>query len=93
MAGASGPKLVANPMVLARELPDGAVLINSETGDCFELNRVGREIWEHVTRGESFDRIVETLADRYAIDQGVLSADVASLVDNLARNGILVPPR
>jgi hypothetical protein len=39
-------RLVPRPDVAAREIEDGAVLVNMGSGACFELNRIGFEIWK-----------------------------------------------
>jgi hypothetical protein len=39
-------RLVPRPDVAAREIDDGAVLVNMGSGACFELNRIGFEIWK-----------------------------------------------
>jgi len=62
--------------VAVRALGDGAVLVNLTTGACFELNRVGFEIWELLASGAKEESICETLAQRYAVDREVLVADV-----------------
>jgi len=38
-------KFRVKPTVVATRMPDGAVLVDSETGECFELNRVGARVW------------------------------------------------
>jgi hypothetical protein len=93
MSEGSGSKLIVNPMVMTQRMPGGAVLMNTETGDCFELNRVGADIWERVSRGDLVDTIVDSLAREYSIGRSVLSADVSTLIDDLARRGILVVSR
>jgi hypothetical protein len=38
-------RLVPRADVAAREIDDGVVLVNLGSGACFELNRIGFEIW------------------------------------------------
>ena len=85
--------LRVSPTVVATEMPDGAVLINSATGDCFELNRLGTRIWERLSRGEAQDDITAALADQYSVERSVISRDIAALIDDLARHGILLTSR
>jgi|SRR5450432_2683245 len=44
-------RLVPRPNVAAREINDGAVLVNMGSGACFELNRIGFEIWKLLGSG------------------------------------------
>jgi hypothetical protein len=83
-------KFRVNPTVVATPMPDGAVLIDSATGECFELNRIGARVWERLQRGEDLVAIVDALASEYALERSRVSTDVANLVENLARHGIVV---
>lgn len=86
-------KLRVNPTVVATRMPDGAVLVDSATGDCFELNRVGARVWDSLQRGEDPVTIVDSLAAEYAVEGSVISAGVAALMEDLTRHGILVASR
>ncbi len=68
---------------------EGAILMNTETGDCFELNRVGAQIWKELEEGRSIDDIAAIVAERHAVDQSVVFGDVAKLIDRLLQHGIL----
>ncbi len=83
-------KLRINPTVVAQAMPDGAVLIDSATGECFELNRMGARVWERLSRGEDLVEIADSLAAESAVDRALISRDVTSLVEDLARHGIVV---
>jgi hypothetical protein len=74
-------------------MPEGAVLVDSATGECFELNRVGARVWDSLARGEDPSLIVESLAAEYAVESSQISSGVAALMQDLARLGILVASR
>jgi hypothetical protein len=86
-------KFRVNPAVVAKRMPDGAVLIDSTTGDCFELNRVGARVWDSLERGEDPVAIVNSLAAEYSVEGAVISSGIATLMQDLARHGILVASR
>lgn len=86
----AGDKLRINPTVVAQAMPDGVVLIDSATGECFELNRIGARVWERLSRGEELVKIADSLAAEYAVDRALISRDITSLVEDLARHGIVV---
>jgi hypothetical protein len=86
----AGAKLSVNPTVVAKAMPEGAVLIDSRTGECFELNRVGARVWDGLERGVDLAGLVDELAAEYAIDRARISTDVATLVDALTRHGVLI---
>jgi len=86
-------KFRVKPTVVATRMPDGAVLVDSATGECFELNRVGARVWESLERGQDPVAIVDLLAAEYAVESSVISSGIAALMEDLARHGILVAPR
>jgi hypothetical protein len=89
----TGDKFRVNPGVVAKRMADGAVLIDSATGDCFELNQVGTRVWESLQRGEDPLTIVDSLATEYSVETSVISSDIATLIQDLARHRILVASR
>jgi hypothetical protein len=90
--GARG-RLVANPTVLAQPLPDGAVLLDTESGNCFELNRTGAEIWKRISANEQPTAIADVLAVQYGIQRSEFLADLDRLMNELARHGLLILAR
>lgn len=75
--------------VQTRVLEDGAVLVNLATGACFELNRVGAQVWELLLPGSTESAICEALAERYSVTREVLAADVRRLLIELLQNRLL----
>lgn len=80
---------VARPAVVMQPTESGAVLMDPVTGDCFELNGLGAEIWKLLAAGESSSQIAATLALRYDVPEMTVAADVQTLVTDLARHGLL----
>lgn len=78
-----------NPMIVSRDMDKGAVLMNTMSGSCYELNSVGAVIWEHLVRGTPLRAIAETLASDYNVERIILDADIVRLVDDLATQGIV----
>ena len=82
-----------NPLIIYKPMGDGAVLMDMASGDCYELNRTGREVWERLSAGLSIENVITELAAAYEINRKVLSDDVTRLLEDLARRGMLVPPK
>jgi hypothetical protein len=80
----------ANPMIVAQRLDKGAVLMNTTNGDCFELNAVGAAVWNYIGRGISLVTVVDEIARDYGVDRGTVSTDVLRLIEELARQGIIL---
>jgi hypothetical protein len=77
------------PTVVSKRMAQGAVLVDSETGDCFELNRIGADIWSELERGASGAGIANGLATRHRISLETAVKDVRNLVEQLVRQGLL----
>jgi hypothetical protein len=82
-------KLVTNPTVVSQETNEGAVLLEMTTGDCFELNRVGAEIWGALSRGEPLPVLVAALARRYDVPAATIEADANALIAALRGRGLV----
>lgn len=83
-------KLTVNPLVTAQQTASGSVLVDVATGDCYELNAVGAEIWVRLARGEDEATIVPALSAEYGVSTEVAAGDVRTLITDLTRNGLLV---
>ena len=90
MSKESKSRLVANPSIVMQLLPEGAVLMDSASGNCFELNRIGVEIWKALRLGRSSTEIEDELIGRYSVDRATVSSDIEALIEDLARQGVLV---
>ena len=81
LAGAQVVVDVAN----SPSFEDRAVLVNLQTGRCFELNRIGAEIWQLLAGGKSVGGACDALAERYPAARDVLRDDVLGLIRSLLR--------
>lgn len=90
MSWAAGAILSRRQGVDSRALSDGAVLVDMTTGNCFELNRIGAEIWELLAPGASEETICAALAERYPVERAVLVEDLRRLLEELQRHGLVV---
>jgi len=82
-----------NPSVILQPMEAGAILMNKATGDCFELNRVGVEVWRRLGEGELPEVIVSELAILYGAPVATVSSDVSELLTQLSRHGLLESKR
>jgi hypothetical protein len=82
-------RLAPKPDVAVREIDDGAVLVNMGSGACFELNRVGFEVWKALGSGATVGGVCQALDGRYPVAPEVLAADVRGLVEALVGAGLV----
>ena len=78
-----------NPLVQARDLAGGAVLLDTMTGECFELNRVGAEVWRGIAVGQALPQVVDAVCLAYGVARDRIEADVLSVLEDLARRGLV----
>jgi len=91
MMGAEGAILKCAPDVEMVPLAEGgSMLVDLKSGHCFQLNRVGADIWGFFQGGGSPSTIVDDLLGRYEIDRAKLEEDVGRLVRDLTGHGLLV---
>jgi hypothetical protein len=82
------------PGVMFQSLDDGAVLLSPESEVYFSLNHVGAAVWELLPPATaSMEELCAALAARYPdAPPTALAADVGRLLDELARERLVVPP-
>jgi hypothetical protein len=81
-------RLAPAPGVATQTIDGGAVLVNMASGQCFELNKVGLEIWHGIEGRQTPREIHDVLAGRYDVDSAVLMLDVANLLEALVDAGL-----
>jgi hypothetical protein len=89
MADAVDRPLLPNPLISAQRMETGAVLMDAASGDCFELNRIGAEVWEQIASGGEVAAMVTGLASRYGVAVDRVSEDVGTLIDQLLARGLV----
>jgi Coenzyme PQQ synthesis protein D (PqqD) len=87
----SDPKIRRRNGVETRPLPQGAVLVDMETGQCYRLNRVGAEIWSMLEIPSALHEICEGVAARYGRLSTSIEHEVRELVDHLKKEQLIEP--
>lgn len=85
-----GARLVAvSPSVVFRQMEDGAVLLDLESGVYFGLDEVGTRVWTLLAEHKTPDAVCAAMLAEFEVDPGVLAEDVRRLVGELQQNGLL----
>jgi hypothetical protein len=82
-------RVVVHRQVAIQEVSEGAVLVDLGSGACFELNRVGVEVWKALSAGQTLNEVIQVLSARYDVGLDVLAADVATLTKSLSDSGLI----
>jgi hypothetical protein len=69
--------------VQASPLSPGALLVDMDTGRCFELNRVGAEVWGILQIPATCGEIYAQIVDRYRIGMTQAADEVGKLLGQL----------
>ena len=82
-----------NPAVLFQELPDGAILLNTEQEIYFGLNQVGVQVWQLLPPVCSeLAEVCEEVSRRYPdVHSQTVAGDVQELLEALTEQGLVVP--
>jgi hypothetical protein len=81
--------LRCRPAVESRETPDGAVLVDMASGNCFELNHVGRLLWLELAPTRTLGQVCEALLPRFDVPREVIERDALALLEDLRRVGLV----
>ena len=90
---ASGSQpVVMSPSVVFRQMEDGAVLLDLESGVYFGLDEVGTRVWTLLAERKTTDAVCEAMLAEFDVEPRVLADDVRRLVGELQQNGLLRTP-
>jgi hypothetical protein len=81
----------ASADVAARDIPDGLMLVNLQTGAAFKLNQVGAAVWKRLDGTSDVAAIAADLDRRYAVGLETLLRDVDALLGDLQKQGLIGP--
>jgi hypothetical protein len=76
--------------VLIRFLDQESVLLNLDTERYFGLDSVGTRMWQLVTAAHTVEEALAQLVDEYDAPEERLRADLASLLEHLMENGLII---
>ncbi|HET6279759.1 MAG TPA: PqqD family protein [Polyangia bacterium] len=95
MAPGLGDTVRPGKNVASRDTKDGAMLVDLDSGACWQLNHVGAEVWRTISgEGGSLAGACEAVAARYDVPRDAVEKDVLALVGDLHSRGLIsVEPR
>lgn len=77
------PVIVANPLLISRELSGRMALFDPSSRACYSLDAVGLRVWELIQQPKTIRDLVEALVTEYEIDRKSCERGVSALVQEL----------
>jgi Coenzyme PQQ synthesis protein D (PqqD) len=65
------------------------VLMTLESGECLGLGETGSDVWRLIGTPTRMDSLVVSLSKIYSAPEGVIEQDVAELIGDMARRGLV----
>ena len=78
-----------SPAVVFRQMDDGAVLLDLESGVYFGLDQVGTRVWTLLVEHGTTDAVCAAMIEEFDVEPDVLAADVRRLVAELQQGGLV----
>lgn len=82
-------RLRISPDVVSRDIDEGLLVVNLQTGKTWKVNHVGAAVCRGLEGGADIDSIVADLAGRYNVAIGTLRKDVDLLIEDLRKQGLV----
>jgi DNA-directed RNA polymerase delta subunit len=76
--------------VIAREIGQGILLLNTRTHHYFTVNATGKQMLQLLVRPLSIEEIVTEVAKEYDVSDEQIRKDLSELVTNLKHHGLIV---
>jgi hypothetical protein len=80
-----------SPDVVTREIDEGLLLVNLQSGATWKLNRVGADVCRRLDGATDVGAIVAALEQHYKVGIETLRQDVDGLLEDLQRQGLVEP--
>ena len=75
--------------IVVRPVPDGAMLVDLGRGHCWQVNRLGAEIWFLLDGRRTLREVCEVLRPSYDVAADVIERDVVTMVEDLLTQGMV----
>jgi len=82
-------KIRKDGSLLWRQLDDEVIALDMQESVYLRLNQTGTVLWQQLQEPVTRQDLVETLIEKYEIDEAQAGADVDAFLDSLERSGLL----
>ena len=90
MSNWKNKKFYLSPTIAISEVGEQAILLNTETGSYYQLNKIGRFITEQLENKNDFDELAQIILENFQISEDVCHNDLDTFLDSLNQRNLLV---
>ena len=91
MTLSAATRLTRTSRVEVKAIDDRGVVVDMQTGRCWELNPVGFAVWLRLAEGKSLEEVSDIVASLYRIEIEASVRDVSEFARVLVDAGLLEP--
>jgi len=84
-----GATIVPSPDITTQELDGELLILDLASSHYYSLNDIGTMMWGLLCEGATLEAVADTICERYDAPQARVRGDVASLVRDLERKGLI----
>ena len=84
-------KVLLHERVRFRRVGEDGVVVCMHTGKVLVINPVGVHIVDQLSQEKSIDQIIESICNKFDVNNDVASKDLAIYVDQLIQNEVVLP--
>jgi len=78
-----------NANLLTAPVHDETVMMDIDGGQYYGLDDIGTAIWQRLEAPQTFGALIDYLAAQYDAERGVIAADVAKLLAQMAEHKVV----
>jgi hypothetical protein len=82
-------RIVCAKQQVSCDLAGEAAILNLQSGVYFGLDPVGARIWKLIQEPKTLDELRDTLLSEYDVEETRLDADLARLLGEMAKSGLV----
>jgi hypothetical protein len=82
-------KYVVSPECVACDVEDGVAILDLRSNTYFSLDPVGADVWQELAKPSTVDDLAQAIAAEYAVSQDACRGDIARLLDEMSRHGLI----
>jgi hypothetical protein len=82
-------RIQRSKQVMWNVVDNEAVLLNTETGFYYGMNKTASVIWELLETPKTIEEIVQEMNKRFSVDSAVLTGDVEQIIKTLTSKRLI----